>query len=202
MDVTKLMDTLLLHGAPFVQLMALGYHELSTAELASAFPGQVLCAHAWHSRLACAGAAQNNRAIRAALVDMISRKRIDNGQCTTAFEAASGMLDHLGDSGVLRRFHEEIGEKKLSELGGVAPARMLLAMCALLLGMEESETQDGASHLTCEDRLKSCCPPKSGACSLSRSIERTGDRTVHEARLLWVVAVRIFGEPARLSIGK
>ena len=34
------------------------------------------------------------------------------------------------------------------------------------------------------------------------SIERTGDRTVHEARLLWVVAVRIFGEPARLSIGK
>ena len=35
----------------------------------------------------------------------------------------------------------------------------------------------------------------------SLSIERTGDRTVHEARLLWVVAVRIFGEPARLSIG-
>ena len=35
----------------------------------------------------------------------------------------------------------------------------------------------------------------------SLSIERTGDRTVHWARLLWVVAVRIFGEPARLSIG-
>ena len=33
------------------------------------------------------------------------------------------------------------------------------------------------------------------------SHERTGDRTVHWARLLWVVAVRIFGEPARLSIG-
>ena len=33
------------------------------------------------------------------------------------------------------------------------------------------------------------------------SHERTGDRTVHWARLLWVVAVRIFGEPARLPIG-
>ena len=34
------------------------------------------------------------------------------------------------------------------------------------------------------------------------SHERTGDRTVHWARLLWVAAVRIFGEPARLSIGE
>ena len=36
--------------------------------------------------------------------------------------------------------------------------------------------------------------------SLSLSIERARDR-IHLARLLWVVAVRILGEPARLSVG-
>ena len=41
MDVTKLMDTLRLHGAPFIQLIAVGYRELSTDKLASAFNGKV-----------------------------------------------------------------------------------------------------------------------------------------------------------------
>ena len=44
--------------------------------------------------------------------------------------------------------------------------------------------------------------PELPSLALSLSIERTGDRTVHEARILWVVAVMISGEPARQSIGK
>ena len=48
MDVTKLMDTLRLHGAPIIQLIAVGYRELSTDELASAFKVKVLWARSAH----------------------------------------------------------------------------------------------------------------------------------------------------------